>query len=73
MERRCHAGCATGTLYGDPHAATKRVRGVPKWSGGDMWAAPLGPFGGAPDGATKRATGVPKWSGGAIRAAPLGP
>eukprot|EP00959_Pyramimonas_sp_CCMP1952_P027961 586698-Pyramimonas_sp.AAC.1 len=41
--RRRHAGCATGTLDGAPHGATTRVKGVPKWGGGAMRAAPLGP------------------------------
>eukprot|EP00959_Pyramimonas_sp_CCMP1952_P085482 1788050-Pyramimonas_sp.AAC.1 len=43
MGRRRHAGCATGTLGGAPCGATNRVRGVPKWGGAAMRAAPVGP------------------------------
>eukprot|EP00959_Pyramimonas_sp_CCMP1952_P349773 7328751-Pyramimonas_sp.AAC.1 len=38
MRRRRHAGCATGAFDGAPYGATKRVRGLPKWGGGAMWA-----------------------------------
>eukprot|EP00959_Pyramimonas_sp_CCMP1952_P196630 4111417-Pyramimonas_sp.AAC.1 len=72
MARAPHANCATGTLGGAPHGATKRVRvcrnclsppcEVRHWDlrWGSLWA-------------TKRVTGVPKLPEPPMRTAPLGP
>eukprot|EP00959_Pyramimonas_sp_CCMP1952_P470243 9496305-Pyramimonas_sp.AAC.1 len=72
MGRRRPAGCATATLNGAPYGATKRMRGVPKWCGAAMRAAPLGPSVELPMcprsvcGATKRVMGITKWGGAEI-------
>eukprot|EP00959_Pyramimonas_sp_CCMP1952_P121710 2544793-Pyramimonas_sp.AAC.1 len=60
---RGHCGLRWSSLWGggDPHGATKRVRGVPtsvRWRHASSAAAA---FGGAPYEATKRANGVPRW------------
>ena len=73
MGRRRHASCATGTLGGAPHEATKRVRGVPKMGRRRHASSLIGSLGGAPYEATKRVRGVPKWGGAAMRTMPLGP
>eukprot|EP00959_Pyramimonas_sp_CCMP1952_P366927 7685121-Pyramimonas_sp.AAC.1 len=36
MRRRCHANPPIGASRGAPYGDTKRVRGVPTWSGGAM-------------------------------------
>eukprot|EP00959_Pyramimonas_sp_CCMP1952_P251964 5264669-Pyramimonas_sp.AAC.1 len=70
MARGRHASCATGTLGGAPHGATKPVRGVPKWPEAAMRTAPLGPSVELPMG-PRSVWGVPKLLEAAMRIAPL--
>eukprot|EP00959_Pyramimonas_sp_CCMP1952_P335099 7016814-Pyramimonas_sp.AAC.1 len=55
-----YVGTATGAFGGAPNGATKRVRGVPEWVAGRMWAPPSGPSVDLP-GDTNCVRGVPKW------------